>query len=61
MKEVNYWELFSYDPVSHQATKLEIQKNMHTFCVDTYRENLVLLNQANVVSRRRMTKKRKNR
>jgi len=61
MKEVNYWELFSYDPVSQQATKLEIQKNMHTFCVDTYRENLVLLNQANVVSRSRVTKKRKNR
>jgi F-box interacting protein len=61
MKEVNYWELFSYDPLCQQATKLEIQKNMHTFCVDTYRENLVLLNQANVVSRRRMTKKRKNR
>jgi hypothetical protein len=34
---------------------------MHTFCVDTYRENLVLLNQANVVSRSRVTKKRKNR
>jgi hypothetical protein len=60
-KEVYYWELFSYDPESQQATKLEIQKNMHTFCVDTYRENLVLLNQANVVSRSRVTKKRKNR
>jgi F-box interacting protein len=61
-KKHGHFDLFWYDPESQQTTKLEIPKEMHTFFVDTYRENLVLLNQANdVVSRCRVTKKRKNR
>ncbi|XP_059452353.1 F-box/kelch-repeat protein At3g23880-like [Corylus avellana] len=61
-KKHGHCDLLSYDPESQQTTKLEIPKEMHTFFVDTYRENLVLLNQEanDVVSRSRVTKKRKN-
>jgi F-box interacting protein len=59
-----YWELYSYDPESQQATNLGMHD--HTFWVDTYKENLVLLNQASdlandLVSESSVTKKRKNR
>ncbi|XP_059449046.1 F-box/kelch-repeat protein At3g23880-like [Corylus avellana] len=54
-----YWEHFSYDPESQEATNLGMHD--HTFWVDTYKENLVLLNQANdLVSESSVTKKRKN-
>jgi F-box interacting protein len=56
------WELSSYDPESQQALQLGIKGRLHYFCVDTYKENLVLLNEANnAFSRSRSTKKRKNR
>jgi F-box interacting protein len=56
------WELSSYDPESQQALQLGIRGRLHYFCVDTYKENLVLLNEANnAFSRSRPTKKRKNR
>jgi F-box interacting protein len=61
-RKIGYWELSSYNPESQRAMKLGIYGRAHYFCVDTYRENLVLLNQANdAVSRSRVTKKRKNR
>jgi F-box interacting protein len=61
-RKIGYWELSSYDPVSQRAMKLGIYGRAHYFCFDTYRENLVLLNQANdALSRSGVTKKRKNR
>ncbi|XP_058196874.1 F-box/kelch-repeat protein At3g23880-like [Rhododendron vialii] len=55
------WELSSYDPCSQQVKNLGIQGVFPHFHVDTFEENLVLLNKKDVVSRRGVSRKRKDR
>ncbi|KAF7151685.1 hypothetical protein RHSIM_Rhsim02G0167900 [Rhododendron simsii] len=56
------WELSSYDPSSQQVKNLGIQGVLGHFHVDTFEENLVLLDKKNdAVSRRGVSRKRKDR
>ncbi|KAF7151306.1 hypothetical protein RHSIM_Rhsim02G0168100 [Rhododendron simsii] len=54
------WELSSYDPCSQQVKNLGIQGAFPHFHVDTFEENLVLLNKKDAVSRRGVSRKRKD-
>ncbi|GMQ09945.1 hypothetical protein CsSME_00053145 [Camellia sinensis var. sinensis] len=56
------WVLSSYDPSSQQTKNLGIYATSNHFVVDTYEENLILLNKPNdAFSRRRVSRKRKHR
>ncbi|KAI7984837.1 F-box/kelch-repeat protein [Camellia lanceoleosa] len=56
------WVLSSYDPSSQQTKNLGIYATSNHFVVDTYEENLILLNKPNdAFSRRRVSRKRKDR
>ncbi|KAI8568566.1 hypothetical protein RHMOL_Rhmol02G0211100 [Rhododendron molle] len=56
------WELSSYDPSSQQVKNLGIQGVLGHFHVDTFEENLVLLDKKNdAISRRGVSRKRKDR
>ncbi|KAL7160955.1 hypothetical protein ACSBR2_041579 [Camellia fascicularis] len=53
------WVLSSYDPSSQQTKNLGIYATSNHFVVDTYEENLILLNKPNdAFSRRRVSRKR---
>ncbi|KAI7986276.1 F-box/kelch-repeat protein [Camellia lanceoleosa] len=56
------WVLSSYDPSSQQTKNLGIYATSNHFVVDTYEENLILLNKPNdAFSRRRVSRKRTDR
>ncbi|CAL5444540.1 unnamed protein product [Camellia sinensis] len=56
------WVLSSYDPSSQQTKNWGIYATSNHFVVDTYEENLILLNKPNdAFSRRRVSRKRKDR
>ncbi|CAL5442254.1 unnamed protein product [Camellia sinensis] len=56
------WVLSSYDPLSQQTKNLGIYATSNHFVVDTYEENLILLNKPNdAFSRRRVSRKRTDR
>ncbi|KAL7178710.1 hypothetical protein ACSBR1_042128 [Camellia fascicularis] len=61
-KTTRDWVPSSYDPLNHQIKNLGIHATGYHFVVDTYEENLVLLNKPNdAFSRRRVSRKRKDR
>ncbi|CAL5442270.1 unnamed protein product [Camellia sinensis] len=61
-KTTRNWVLSSYDPSNHQIKNLGIHASSYHFVVDTYEENLVLLNKPNdAFSRRQVSRKRKDR
>ncbi|KAI7984835.1 F-box/kelch-repeat protein [Camellia lanceoleosa] len=53
------WMLSSYDPSSQQIKNLGIYTTANPFVVDTYEENLILLNKPNAAFSRRRVSKRK--
>ncbi|KAI7984834.1 F-box/kelch-repeat protein [Camellia lanceoleosa] len=56
------WVLSSYDPSSQQIKNLGVYASAYRFVVDTYEENLILLDKPNdAFSRRRVSRKRKDR
>ncbi|CAL5362560.1 unnamed protein product [Camellia sinensis] len=60
-KTTRDWVLSSYDPLNHQIKNSGIHVTGYHFVVDTYQENLVLLNKPNdAFSRRQVSRKRKD-
>ncbi|GMQ11304.1 hypothetical protein CsSME_00053980 [Camellia sinensis var. sinensis] len=56
------WVLSSYDPSSQQIKNLGVYATAYRFVVDTYEENLILLDKPNdAFSRRRVSRKTKDR